>query len=249
MTRGEQATYSSRSRSRRSIRGADAARPRRLRRRARANRDAACASGPKAVPANYGHLHLLVEAEVLAHRGANGSNPPTSTTVRFALAREHGFVNIEALAAEVAARFWFADGKPDFGRVYLEKALHAYDIWGAHRQSRGPARRVRGQHGGPHAGIRDGRLDDGRHRGAQRRARPRDGAQGEPGDLRRDRARAAARDAARHHRRERRRRVGRAAARERRRVPDARREDRGREGARADGRAVAPVGRRARKAS
>src|SRR4029078_12033621 len=42
-----------------------------------------------------------------------------------------GFVNIEALASEVAARFWFADGKPDFGRVYLEKALHAYDIWGA----------------------------------------------------------------------------------------------------------------------
>ena len=40
-------------------------------------------------------------------------------------------MNIEALASEVAARFWFADGKPDFGRVYLEKALHAYDIWGA----------------------------------------------------------------------------------------------------------------------
>jgi GAF domain-containing protein len=36
-----------------------------------------------------------------------------------------------ALAAELAARSWFADSKPDIGKVYLEKALHAYEIWGA----------------------------------------------------------------------------------------------------------------------
>jgi len=81
-------------------------------------------------PANYGHLHLLVEAECARIAGKRIEAADLYDR-SIALAREHGFVNIEALASEVAARFWFADGKPDFGRVYLEKALHAYDIWGA----------------------------------------------------------------------------------------------------------------------
>src|SRR5690606_20626177 len=44
---------------------------------------------------------------------------------------EHGFVHLEALAAELAARFWHDLEKPDFGSLYLERALHAYEIWGA----------------------------------------------------------------------------------------------------------------------
>ena len=81
-------------------------------------------------PANYGHLHLLVEAECARIAGQRIESADFYDRA-IALARDHGFVNVEALAAELAARFWFADGKPDFGRVYLEKALHAYDIWGA----------------------------------------------------------------------------------------------------------------------
>jgi hypothetical protein len=32
-------------------------------------------------------------------------------------AREQSFTNIEALNAELAARFWFASNRPDFGMV------------------------------------------------------------------------------------------------------------------------------------
>ena len=39
--------------------------------------------------------------------------------------------SIEALAAELAGRFWLAAGKPDFGRIYLDRALDAYVAWGA----------------------------------------------------------------------------------------------------------------------
>jgi predicted ATPase/signal transduction histidine kinase len=82
-------------------------------------------------PENYGHLHLLVEAE--AARVA-GSRMEAADLYDRAInaARERSFVNIEALAAELAARFWQTDNKPDFAKMYLEKALHAYEVWGAH---------------------------------------------------------------------------------------------------------------------
>ena len=80
--------------------------------------------------ANYGHLHLLVQAECARIAGARMEAADLYERA-IAAAREHSFVNVEALAAELASRFWFADGKPDFGRIYLDKALHAYDIWGA----------------------------------------------------------------------------------------------------------------------
>jgi hypothetical protein len=46
-------------------------------------------------------------------------------------ARGSGYVNIEALAAELAGRFWLDNGKADFARIYLDKAVDAYVAWGA----------------------------------------------------------------------------------------------------------------------
>ena len=40
-------------------------------------------------------------------------------------------MGLEALAAELAGRFWLAAGKADFARIYLDKALDAYVAWGA----------------------------------------------------------------------------------------------------------------------
>ncbi len=85
----------------------------------------------KGCPENYGHLHLLVEAEAARIAGARIEAADLYDRAINA-AREQSYVNIEALAAEVAARFWQADNKPDFAKVYLEKALHAYEVWGAH---------------------------------------------------------------------------------------------------------------------
>jgi predicted ATPase/signal transduction histidine kinase len=84
----------------------------------------------KACPENYGHLHLLVEAEASRIHGARIDAADLYDRAINA-AREQSYVNIEALAAEVATRFWLADSKPDIARVYLDKALHAYEAWGA----------------------------------------------------------------------------------------------------------------------
>jgi PAS domain S-box-containing protein len=47
-------------------------------------------------------------------------------------ARANGFVNNEALAYEVAARFYAARGFETFADAYLRNARNCYDRWGAH---------------------------------------------------------------------------------------------------------------------
>ncbi|MEN2471771.1 AAA family ATPase [Burkholderia sp. GS2Y] len=47
------------------------------------------------------------------------------------LARANGFIHDEALANELAARFYLARGFDKIGRVYLQDARHGYRRWGA----------------------------------------------------------------------------------------------------------------------
>ena len=84
-------------------------------------------------PENFNHMYLLVEAERARIAGSRIEAADLYDRA-IAAAHEQTVVGIEALAAELAARFWLDAGKRDFVRVYLEKALHAYDIWGAHRK-------------------------------------------------------------------------------------------------------------------
>jgi predicted ATPase/predicted signal transduction protein with EAL and GGDEF domain len=81
-------------------------------------------------PENFIHMHELVEAE------AARLDDETMTAMRLydraiVSASNHGFLHIEALAAERAARFWFAEDKSDFGAHYLDRAVQTYEIWGA----------------------------------------------------------------------------------------------------------------------
>jgi PAS domain S-box-containing protein len=46
-------------------------------------------------------------------------------------ARTHGFVQNEALAYELAARFYEARGLDSFAHLYLQQARHCYEQWGA----------------------------------------------------------------------------------------------------------------------
>ena len=46
-------------------------------------------------------------------------------------ARENGFVQNEALAHELAARFYLARGFETIARTYLRNARNCYDRWGA----------------------------------------------------------------------------------------------------------------------
>jgi signal transduction histidine kinase len=82
-------------------------------------------------PQNFAHMQLLVRAECARLDGdQRGAMHLFDRAI--SAASDEGFPNIEAVAAEAAARFWFGENKADFGGIYLQKAVHAYEIWGAH---------------------------------------------------------------------------------------------------------------------
>ena len=91
---------------------------------------------------NAEHMHLLVEAECARLRDARIEAADLYDRA-IAASRANNYLNIEALAAELAGRFWLAAGKPDFARIYLDKALDAYVTWGAV----GKAADLRAKHG------------------------------------------------------------------------------------------------------
>lgn len=81
-------------------------------------------------PENCLARYLLVEAERARIRDSRLEAMELYDQA-IAAAVQNGFANIEAMAAELAARFWFGVGKSDIGGIYFDKALHAYEIWGA----------------------------------------------------------------------------------------------------------------------
>ncbi len=85
-------------------------------------------------PENIEHMQLLVEAECARLRESRIEASDLYDRA-IAAARANGYLNIEALAAELAGRFWLAAEKPDFARIYLDKALDAYVAWGAARKA------------------------------------------------------------------------------------------------------------------
>lgn len=88
----------------------------------------------ESAPANYRSMYLLVAAERERIRDEKLKAMQLYDDA-IAEATSQGFAHIEALAAELAARFWHANDKPDFGNIYLAKALEAYEIWGAFGKS------------------------------------------------------------------------------------------------------------------
>ena len=91
---------------------------------------------------NIEHMQLLVEAECARLRDAR-IEAADFYDRSIAAARANGYLGLEALAAELAGRFWLAAGKADFARLYLDKALDAYVAWGA----AGKAADLRAKHG------------------------------------------------------------------------------------------------------
>jgi predicted ATPase/predicted signal transduction protein with EAL and GGDEF domain len=81
-------------------------------------------------PENFRHAHLLVCAE-RARVDGQATEAMHLYDQALAAAGEQGFLNIEALTAELAARFWFEAGKRDFGSLYLDRAIHVCERWGA----------------------------------------------------------------------------------------------------------------------
>ncbi|MCT7962823.1 AAA family ATPase [Laspinema sp. D1] len=81
-------------------------------------------------PMNYLHKYYLVEAE--RARVLNNDLQARDYYDRaITLAKEHEYLNEEALAYELAARFYIARNIPHLARFYLQEAHYAYQRWGA----------------------------------------------------------------------------------------------------------------------
>ncbi len=84
----------------------------------------------RGAPATFLHRHLLVAAE--AARLAGDDRAAMSLYERaVATAAEHQQAGGAALAAELAARYHLAAGRPRVARAYLSDARRAYARWGA----------------------------------------------------------------------------------------------------------------------
>jgi PAS domain S-box-containing protein len=81
-------------------------------------------------PMNYQHKFHLVEAE--RHRILGQDVEAADAYDRaIDLAQEHGYLNEEALANELAGRFYLAKGRPRIAQAYLLEAHYCYLRWGA----------------------------------------------------------------------------------------------------------------------
>ncbi|MHC5931094.1 trifunctional serine/threonine-protein kinase/ATP-binding protein/sensor histidine kinase, partial [Nostoc sp.] len=81
-------------------------------------------------PMNHLHKWYLVEAEryrVLGEKIAAIECYDQAIT----LAKEHQFINEEALANELAAKFYLEWGKEQFAQIYITNAYYCYARWGA----------------------------------------------------------------------------------------------------------------------
>jgi predicted ATPase len=81
-------------------------------------------------PPSFGDKYALVSAEFARIEGRDLDAMRLYQEATRA-ARENGFVHNEALAHELAARFFAARGFEDFANLYLRKARYCYLHWGA----------------------------------------------------------------------------------------------------------------------
>ncbi|MDM8548843.1 AAA family ATPase [Desulfobacterales bacterium HSG2] len=85
-------------------------------------------------PENFLHHYLLVKAEIA--RIHNNDWEALSLYDRaIRSANENGFLQDEALANELAAKFFLDKDKADFARLYMTKAHYGYQLWGAWRKT------------------------------------------------------------------------------------------------------------------
>ena len=81
-------------------------------------------------PPTFGDKHALVSAEIARLEGRElDAKRLYEQAIRSA--RTNGFIHNEALAYELAARFYVTRGLEDFAHVYLRKARDGYLRWGA----------------------------------------------------------------------------------------------------------------------
>src|SRR5262249_15794449 len=86
-------------------------------------------------PENFGNRATLLAAEIARIEGRE-LDAESLYEEAIQSAREHGFVQNEAIAHEVAARFYSARGFETIAHAYLRNARYCYLRWGAHGKVR-----------------------------------------------------------------------------------------------------------------
>ncbi|MBB5018690.1 diguanylate cyclase (GGDEF)-like protein/PAS domain S-box-containing protein [Chitinivorax tropicus] len=81
-------------------------------------------------PANFLHQYQLVSAELARIQGET-EHAMQLYDAAIQTAGNSGHLQHEAMANELAAKFWLQQGKLDFGRIYMRKARFGYVAWGA----------------------------------------------------------------------------------------------------------------------
>ena len=81
-------------------------------------------------PENFLHKYLLIAAEIARFSGEELKAMDLYDQA-IASAQENQFLQNEALANELAAKFWLRKGKKEFAQLYIEKAYCCYQLWGA----------------------------------------------------------------------------------------------------------------------
>ncbi|WP_013334723.1 AAA family ATPase [Gloeothece verrucosa] len=84
-------------------------------------------------PDNFLHQYLLIAAE-MARISGQWQEAMDLYDRAIEAAREYEYIQNEALANELAAKFWLAKNKEEFAQLYLKKAHQCYQIWGAKRK-------------------------------------------------------------------------------------------------------------------
>jgi predicted ATPase/signal transduction histidine kinase/DNA-binding NarL/FixJ family response regulator len=85
-------------------------------------------------PENFKHKYLLVQAEIARIEGKSLEEVMDLYDQSIAKARENEFIHNEALANELAAKFWLEKDKEEIAQLYLKKAYYGYQLWGAKRK-------------------------------------------------------------------------------------------------------------------
>ena len=86
-------------------------------------------------PQNFAQQYALVHAEMSRIQG-HYDDAISHYEDAIKASREQGFINIEALANELAGRFWLQREQSRVAGLYLGEAINLYRKWGAHAKVR-----------------------------------------------------------------------------------------------------------------
>ncbi|MFB2971205.1 AAA family ATPase [Aerosakkonema sp. BLCC-F183] len=84
-------------------------------------------------PENFLNMYFLVEAEIARIYGKYLEAIDLYDRA-IQSAHENGFIQNEALANELAAKFWLSQGKEKYAKTHMTEAYYGYQHWGANRK-------------------------------------------------------------------------------------------------------------------